>query len=253
MNEIHNEGEINVKKSIYLLLASIMALSLFGCSAGVSQEDYDAVVAERDNLQNQLLEAQKSVDDVPTASVPSIEPSEEPSPNPSPESSPILSPVNDSLDGIVLAEFGYSRDDILYINSEDPSEVTEEIVLYNEKDLNYINGAIAYSFNDSDLLHQVAFLSIEKHTDNPNYFYLDHIILKNYVTDLYGEPLEDVYYWKEGHPESLRTNPALYLPLGDVALSTKWETETMSIDLSSVIPTNEYRPRTMLTITSKLY
>lgn len=78
-------------------------VALAGCSTGVAQEDYDAIVAELEDVRARLAEAQQK-DDVPETIIPSAEPSEapepsenpsiEPSEEPSPDPSPSLEPVN---------------------------------------------------------------------------------------------------------------------------------------------------------------
>lgn len=54
-----------MKKFFSLALAAMMAASLVGCSSGVSQEEYDAVVAERDALKEQLEEITQQPESVP--------------------------------------------------------------------------------------------------------------------------------------------------------------------------------------------
>ncbi len=93
------------KRILSILLAGVM-VALAGCTSGVAQEDYDAIVAELDALKEQLEESKKTDDEAPTASIPSVEPSDapepsenpsiEPSEEPSIESSPELSPPLDS-------------------------------------------------------------------------------------------------------------------------------------------------------------
>ena len=44
------------KLLIGMVLLLVSSLTLVGCAAGVSQEEYDAVVAERDAAQSQIVE-----------------------------------------------------------------------------------------------------------------------------------------------------------------------------------------------------
>lgn len=48
-----------MKKLAAMVLAVVLCFSVAGCASGVSQADYDAVVAERDQLKKELEEADR--------------------------------------------------------------------------------------------------------------------------------------------------------------------------------------------------
>jgi hypothetical protein len=74
------------KRILCVLLAGVM-VALAGCSTGVPQEDYDALTAELKDLKEQLEEMEKANENIPAASLPSVQPSEEPSTEPPAEPS----------------------------------------------------------------------------------------------------------------------------------------------------------------------
>ena len=97
-----------MKKFFALALAAMMAASLAGCSSGVSQEEYDAVVAERDSLvakNNTLTSQNNSLEE----ELELYRPSE------------AFDKASDELDSMypnmVLSEVSYEKYKILQINS----------------------------------------------------------------------------------------------------------------------------------------
>lgn len=117
-----------MRKLISLVLAGLLLVGVAGCSSGVSQEEYDKVVAERDALLEQI----EGMDDSPE--IPS-----EPVTNKADEKeTPGAFEAESVLSKLEVSQFSYSNDYWNYAfltiknNSEYNLDISANVTFYNE-------------------------------------------------------------------------------------------------------------------------
>lgn len=217
------------------ILCLIAILGVFGL-CGCSNSDNEALKKKMEELQKQNEELSNKLEAANATLVPTSTPTPAPTLTPTPTPEPTATPTPTATPSPVVREdadvrnckWGDSMDVVRASESGVPTEVYEDILVY-ETTLNDYDVSVVYQF-DKDKLVELTYILEETYTQTSSYF-TAYDSFKESLQKKYGNPIIDRTINNESQSLIDMAGKNRALEFGYVTYAARWENEPTQVNL----------------------
>jgi len=148
-----------------------------------------------------------------------------------PQSQPTAAPTPVQDPDIRGIKWGFSLKQVVEAEGRKPDEIVGNCIAYLTSEVNGLDAALAYYFNEDSECYSVAYVITETHT-NENLFIDDYRGLKSALAQKYGNPINDQQLWSDDLFKKDREDYGLAVSIGHLSYLTSFETDRTNIKMS---------------------